>query len=157
MDEFLGGRLEVEDSTGRDSYILGGNPPVNLPANTANVTFVDLPSLDNFVQTPTITFNKYYDEIYDETLYLESDLTDESLCSNFNVKDSLHIIGNLANSNVQVRYGRYIELEDNTLSNPSPSGDIDGEACSNPLMDWKNAESCRISSEESACTGLEEE
>ena len=157
MDEFLGGRLEVEDSTGRDSYILGGNPPVNLPANTANVTFVDLPSLDNFVQTPTITFNKYYDEIYDETLYLESDLTDESLCSNFNVKDSLHIIGNLANSNVQVRYGRYLELEDNTLSNPSASGSIDHEACPNPLMDWKNAESCRISNEESACTTREGE
>jgi len=157
MDEFLGGRVEVEDSTGRDTYILGGNPPVNLPADTANVTFIDLPTLDNFVQTPTITFKKYNDEIYDETLYLETDLT-ESLCSDFDVKHSLHVIGNIANSNVQVRYGRYLEFEDNTLSNPSPSGGIDLEVCSNPLMDWKNAESCRISSEvSSACTTREKE
>ena len=26
MDEFLGGRVEVEGSTGRDTYILGKNP-----------------------------------------------------------------------------------------------------------------------------------
>lgn len=133
------------------SIILGGNPPVNLPVDTANVTFVDLPALASFAQTPTISVQNYWDEIFDETLYLVNAIDNDPFCSSFDSKDTLHIIGNIENSNIQVRYGRYLAFEENTLANPIPSGGVDLEVCSNPLMDWKNAEFCHISSEASAC------
>ena len=150
IDEFLGGRVQIRNET-HSIYIRGGNPPVNLPVNTPNVTFVDLPALASFTQTSTITVKNYWDEVFDETLYLINAIDNDPFCSNFDSKDTLHIIGNLENSNVQVRYGRYIAFEENTLVNPIPSGSVDLEVCSNPLMDWKNAESCHISSEASAC------
>jgi len=149
IDEFLGGRVVIRNETHSIS-ILGGNPPVNLPVTMANVTFVDLPALASFVQTPTITVQNWWNEIFDETLYLTSAINDP-FCATFDSKDTLHIIGNILNSNVQVRYGRYLAFEENDLANPIPSGGVDLEVCSNPLMDWKNAESCHISSEASAC------
>lgn len=131
-------------------YVEGGNPAVFLPIDTGNITFVDLPPEDNFVNTPAITSRNNWDIWFDETLYLTNDLTDPR-CSLFDFTNTLNIVGKLGVSGDQVRYGRYVEFEKNTLESPIPSGGADLEACSNPLMDWKNSESCHISNEP-ACT-----
>lgn len=52
----------------------------------------------------------------------------------------------------QARYGRYFELEENTLATPIPDGGADLETCSNPVMNWDNMDSCVISTSSDACT-----
>jgi hypothetical protein len=57
----------------------------------------------------------------------------------------------------QARYGRYFELEENTLASPIPSGGADLETCSNPVMNWNNIDSCKISTSPNACMSNEYE
>jgi hypothetical protein len=123
---------------------------VNLPLDTDNVTFVDLPAEDDFIQTPLITSRNYWDIKYDETLFLPYDLTLPT-CSSFDFTGTTNIVGILGGTNTQVLYGRYIELEENTLDAPIPSGGADLEVCSNAMMDWNNAESCHVSNDPNAC------
>lgn len=52
----------------------------------------------------------------------------------------------------QARYGRYVELEENTLASPIPNGGADLETCSNPVMNWNNMDTCVISTSPDVCT-----
>lgn len=115
----------------------------------ANTTFVDLPAESEFIATPIITSRNYWDVKYDETLYLNYDLTDP-FCATYDPFNTRSVVGTLAGSSTQVRFARYIEFRDNTIETPLESGGSDLEACSNPLMDFKNAETCKISSSPNA-------
>lgn len=135
--------------TGTDFYLGGGNPIVNLPVDTEGVTFFNLPPETEFKATSTIDPRKYYDEIYDETLYLTYDLVN-SQCSTFDYNNTKNIVGSLSDctqssiTNCQVRYGRYVHLGSNTLDSQLQKGGPEIETCSNVMMDFKNAESCRL-------------
>ena len=143
--EVLGGRVVITD--GVESYeIQGGNPPVYLPFESPLLTMIDLPSIENFGSTPAVVKPIGYWRPtfwFGETLYLQSDIA-ASKCNDVDIGDASNIVGTLSGTNTKVRYGRYVELDENTLETPIPNGggdlvDVEG-VCSNVFMSWENSE-----------------
>ena len=130
-------------------YLGGGNPRINLPLDTSNYTFVNLPPESEFKTPSPISFGKYYYEYHGESLYLENGLNSDA-CDSFDPTNTQYIIGVLSgcdpnvSTNCLVRYGRYFELSENTVDSPSTNGGNGIETCSNVKMNFLNAESCRL-------------
>ncbi len=141
-----GGDICFHDRINDYSYFLrGGNPPVNLPFSDPNIAVINLPGRSTFGSTPPVRgalpWQPYLQ--FGETLVLQNPIP-RSQCDDAGIdySNTLHVIGNLANSNNQLRYARYLELDENTLDSPSSNGggdlvDVDG-ICSNPAMNFVN-------------------
>lgn len=76
----------------------------------------------------------------------------DSLCTNFDVSNSLFIVGT-SSSGVQLRYGRYLEVEDNTIEDPLLNGS-GVDRCSNPIMDMFNSDHCALTFNDGACSSV---
>ena len=145
IDETQSGRVQISQNE-QTKYIQ--NPEISIPLNDPNFTFLNLPNEESFSSTPIIAKQNIWHDKFDETLYLTENVEDH-VCSSYDPANSANIVGVVGNSSMQLRYARYIELEENSLS--SPNGGVGIELCSNPAMDWANDDSCTLSTEAKAC------
>lgn len=146
-EEVVGGDMLVNDSqTGNSYWIKGGNPPVDLAGIVhEDIKFLDLPAITGFDKTSPVTGGLPWQPEFQfgETLILSNALP-RSQCTNEGISytNTVNIVGNLAGSDTQVRYARYLELDENTIDHPIPNGGgnfvDDGGTCSNPSMDFMN-------------------
>lgn len=64
---------------------------MNIPQGTANITMVDLPSIDSFDRTSVINYEDFF---YDDTLFLNTSLTTQSsICDTFDNMNTINIVG----------------------------------------------------------------
>lgn len=145
-EEALGGETWMRDTYSNTWHKLrGGNPPVVLPTNSAGVKFLSLPARSGFTETPAVYGSKDFLPFfrYGETLAMNNALP-STQCSSLgiNYANSLNIFGTLSGTNTQVRYARYVELDDNTLDAPLAGGGGEyysqGGYCSNPAISFVN-------------------
>ena len=147
IDEVVGGRWLVHDYDIDRYYVVdGGNPPVFLDFSSSSITYIDPISKSNLGSTPAAVkpFAWNPDNYFGETLYLQNAL-DASKCDGVDIGNAVHIMGIMDDdSRTQLWYGRYAELDENTLDSPIPSGGgklVDaGGLCSNPIMNFQNSE-----------------
>lgn len=93
LDETVGGRFGVSTS---DIYVFvfGGNPPVNVPQDTANVNMMDLPPIDSFDRSSVINYDNIF---HDDTLFLSTSFTTTSpICNTFDNMNTINIVGNFS-------------------------------------------------------------
>ena len=143
-EEKLFGRVYLYNRIDSTCRILkGGNPRLNLPsAYTSDLFTIDLPERSQFGFTSAVTSPPDY-FVWGETLYLKNSIA-SSKCIGIDIGNHVNVIGTLANSSTQVRYARYLEIDENTLDKPSPNGGGDliavGGVCANPAMSFINGE-----------------
>ncbi len=142
----MGGEIRFYDPFAQKCFKLqGGNPPVNIPFTNNLITQLNLLARSEFSLTPRrvggLQYLPFFE--YGETLDMLTAIPKTECTSRgIDYANSRNIIGNLANSSTQLRYARYIELDENTLENPFPNGGGDlhdvGGICANPEQNFIN-------------------
>ena len=131
-------------------FVRGGNPAFNVPTSASLYRFLSNPITESNLEAGLVIETGNGRRLDGNFIVREN--FDDSLCTNFDVSNSLFIVG-ISSSGVLLRYGRYLEVENNTIEDPLLNGS-GVDRCSNPIMDMFNSDHCALTFNDSACSSV---